>query len=259
YSSSPVSKSVPSGAADGRPRPKVAGISSWNARPSAFASGSLAPVLDGRPPLGRINSPREHLQGVSEGNGPPSSRGNQFTPRSAAAVGSSELRLRPTLWPNLELEPKDVEAMNWWYSSVEAPLAQALPDARCPYPWLPDTHPPDSHEVLAHLSEPYVFEDWKKTWNHPDDSGFEKWLEAMAEKGLEGQRDFTPRLKAHAYAETPGSSRGLRATAADGSEHGVSPEGLDPPASLSSWQAQRCSASSSSIGLKPPRGDRSDG
>ncbi|CAE8600619.1 unnamed protein product, partial [Polarella glacialis] len=197
--------------------------------------------------------------GVSEGNGPPSSRGKQFTPRSAAAVGGSELRLRPTLWPNLELDPKDVEAMNWWYSSVEAPLAQALPDARCPYPWLPDTHPPDSHEVLAHLSEPYVFEDWKKTWNHPDDSGFEKWLEAMAEKGLEGQRDFTPRLKAHAYAETPGSSRGLRATAADGSEHGVSPEGLDPPASLASWQAQRCSASSSSIGLKPPRGDRSDG
>ncbi|CAE8695749.1 unnamed protein product, partial [Polarella glacialis] len=174
--------------------------------------------------------------GVSEGNGPPSSRGKQFTPRSAAAVGGSELRLRPTLWPNLELDPKDVEAMNWWYSSVEAPLAQALPDARCPYPWLPDTHPPDSHEVLAHLSEPYVFEDWKKTWNHPDDSGFEKWLEAMAEKGLEGQRDFTPRLKAHAYAETPGSSRGLRATAADGSEHGVSPEGLDPPASLASWQ-----------------------
>jgi len=85
-------------------------------------------------------------------------------------------------WPNLDIDPKDADALLRWHSVVEAPLAHALPDARCPYEWLdPFTRgPPELGKVLGALGEAYAFADFKEAWDFPDDTYFDRWCEERA-------------------------------------------------------------------------------
>lgn len=97
---------------------------------------------------------------------------------AAAAAASDNAVLRmpfKSRWPNLDIPAKDVEVMNWWHDTFEAPLAQALPDARCPYAWLDPASQGPREEALEQLAQPYSFADFRKDWDFPDDSGYQAW------------------------------------------------------------------------------------
>lgn len=111
------------------------------------------------------------LSGLQAG----ASRHSQSTPRSQLGyLGQPELRVS---WPSLEIDRADVEALNWWFSEVESHLASALPDARCPFPWLQGVDGAQVDEVLEELSDSFTFKDFRKGWNHADYSEFPKWHE----------------------------------------------------------------------------------
>eukprot|EP00931_Biecheleriopsis_adriatica_P010292 TRINITY_DN111379_c0_g1_i1.p1 TRINITY_DN111379_c0_g1~~TRINITY_DN111379_c0_g1_i1.p1 ORF type:complete len:359 (+),score=61.55 TRINITY_DN111379_c0_g1_i1:42-1118(+) len=235
-------------------------------QPRPFGTGGLSPVLDGesrashRPPVARLSS-LSSLQagdgggGSNLGQGSGQGRGKQGTPRSAAANSTGQrnqpLVLRST-WPELEIDPKDVEATTWWFTEIESQMSQSIPDARCPYPWLQISEEPQFDEVMDHLSKPFTFEDFKQGWNVQDDSGFAKWCE---ERSGRIRTDMAmPELgeastAVRAVASNAGD--GLLRAAAEVDQ--VRDEGMN-----ADFPQQRCQ-SQSSIGLRPQRGDHGDG
>eukprot|EP00927_Polykrikos_kofoidii_P033873 TRINITY_DN28719_c0_g1_i1.p1 TRINITY_DN28719_c0_g1~~TRINITY_DN28719_c0_g1_i1.p1 ORF type:complete len:474 (+),score=42.84 TRINITY_DN28719_c0_g1_i1:72-1424(+) len=78
-------------------------------------------------------------------------------------------------WPNIDIHDKDMEIMCNWCDSVEAQLAQALPDARDPYLWLDPADQPSAEEDLAPLTRGYTFTDFHQEWDFADASHFEQW------------------------------------------------------------------------------------
>eukprot|EP00930_Biecheleria_cincta_P000852 TRINITY_DN102048_c0_g1_i1.p1 TRINITY_DN102048_c0_g1~~TRINITY_DN102048_c0_g1_i1.p1 ORF type:complete len:379 (-),score=41.16 TRINITY_DN102048_c0_g1_i1:18-1154(-) len=250
-------------------------------QPRSFGTGGLAPVLDNesralhRPPIARLSS-LGSLHGAGDSgcasisSVPRARQGG--TPRSGtASVGQSGastagLRNQPpalkTTWPDLELDPRDIETANWWFWEVETRLAETLPDARCPYPWLRESEAPMLDEVESFFSQPFTFEEFKNSWNVEDMSSFPRWCEERSGR-LTGRCNTREQLVASeinadssaAPETTPASSKdsGLRMAAQ-----------ADRPGEVSSAELksgfgreQRCQ-SMSSICMKPPRGDRSD-
>uniref|UniRef100_A0A7S4S730 Uncharacterized protein n=1 Tax=Alexandrium monilatum TaxID=311494 RepID=A0A7S4S730_9DINO len=78
-----------------------------------------------------------------------------------------------TQWPRLEIAERDVGAAQHWHLVMEPALSRALPDARCPYPWLD----PCSSGPEHHREEPYTFAGFRQGWDHPDSACFERWCE----------------------------------------------------------------------------------
>jgi len=95
------------------------------------------------------------------------------TPRDSPRV-----RLRSRC-PNIEglLAQKDIDSMQQWYTTVEAPLSYAFLDARCPYIWLDSEKHRQDNESLPNPESSWTFSDFKKEWDHPDYSQFGAWCD----------------------------------------------------------------------------------
>mmetsp|Transcript_14291 Transcript_14291/g.40938 ORF Transcript_14291/g.40938 Transcript_14291/m.40938 type:complete len:171 (+) Transcript_14291:84-596(+) len=99
-----------------------------------------------------------------------------------AAAGRFAFR---SLWPELEVSSKDVEAFHMWCYGVEDVLAQSFPDARCSYRFLePKKHIPRAEEAQVRLQPPgsWSFRDFQRECDFPDGEQFSEWCEAMEER-----------------------------------------------------------------------------
>lgn len=77
--------------------------------------------------------------------------------------------------PNLDIATEDAAAVCHWQTQFESALSSTFLDSRCPYRWLDEsTQGPDPSGLLA-LETPFDFTDFRKEWDHPDESQFGAW------------------------------------------------------------------------------------
>jgi len=139
--------------------------------PPAENGGKTAKLRDDKEAL--LKKLRNQIDRLSQ------DRASASTPNSARDSCTPRVRLRSRC-PNLEglLAQKDIDAMQQWYTAVEAPLSYAFLDARCPYRWLDsEKHRLEDNDSLSNLENSWTFSDFKKEWDHPDYSDFGAWCD----------------------------------------------------------------------------------
>merc|ERR1719321_2599274 len=86
-------------------------------------------------------------------------------------------------WPDLEFQPKDIEAHQNWCFNIEDTLADAFLDAQCPYRFLDSRkRAPNLDQTLQSLSAPWSFREFLRDCDFPDEEKFNEWCEVMQER-----------------------------------------------------------------------------
>lgn len=193
----------------------------------ALAAGAISPVLgEARPrptpPLRQLAS-LQREQSATSLQSVDSSRSRHIAAIASEAAERgpcdgagvrSQLRSR---WPNLEMEQKDVDALNQLYGDYHGILSGSLPAADCPFSW-PDPFrqaPTQPEEFLKEFDAPFSFSDCRADWDHRDDSQYRLWLEERTRGGTGARGGSTT-----CSGTRSGTRGGTRSIARSGKENG---------------------------------------